>query len=54
MGRGEQFGLVEQHELIGLGAEEHEAGLAEQVAAVDQPVFGRVPFDMALGIGQNL
>ncbi len=37
--RGELFGLVEQHQLVGLGSEQHEAGLAEQMAAIDQAVF---------------
>ena len=33
--------LVEQHQLVGIGPEQHEAGLAEQMAAIDQTVFGR-------------
>ena len=40
--RGELLGLVEQHQLIGLGPEQHEAGLAEQMAAIDQAVFGGI------------
>jgi hypothetical protein len=54
MRRGELLGLVEQHQLIGLGPEQHETGLAEDVAAVDQPVFGGLPLDLPLGIGEDL
>ena len=39
MGRGEQLGLVEQHQFVGLGPEQRDAGLAEHVAAIDQAVF---------------
>jgi hypothetical protein len=52
--RGEQLGLIEQYELIGLGPEQHQAGLAEQMTAIDQPVFGGMFFDMSLRIGQHL
>ena len=37
--RGELLGLIEQHQLIGLRPEQDEAGLAEQMAAIDQTVF---------------
>jgi hypothetical protein len=54
VGRGEDLGLVEQHELIGFGAEQHDAGLAENMAAMNEAVFLGVPLDMALGVGQHL
>ena len=52
--RGELLGLVEQHQFIGLGPEHHQAGLAENMAAIDQPVFGGLPLDLSLGVGQYL
>src|SRR6185295_3936932 len=50
--RGELFGLVEQYELVGLGSEQHKAGLAEQMAAIDQAVFFGLPFDLPLGVSE--
>ena len=54
MGGGELLGLVEQHQLVGVGPEQHEAGFAEDMAAIDQPVFGRLPFDVSLRIGEGV
>ena len=51
--RGELLGLVEQHQLVGIGPEQHEAGLAEQMAAIDQAVFPGLPFDLPLGVGEH-
>src|SRR5689334_24950451 len=51
--RGELLGLVEQHELIGLGPEQDETGLAEQMAAIDQAVFFGLAFDLSLGVGKH-
>src|SRR6185369_3180749 len=50
--RGKLLGLVEQHEFIGVGPEQHEAGLTEQMAAVDQAVFFGLPFDLSLGVSE--
>ena len=52
--RGELLGLVEQHQFIGLGPEQHEAGLTENMAAIDQPVFGGRSLHLSLRIGQHL
>ena len=52
--RGKQLGLVEQHQFVGFRSEQGEAGFAEQVAAIDQPVSRRCPFDLTLGIGEHV
>ncbi|MEY9502574.1 hypothetical protein ABIE87_002132 [Bradyrhizobium diazoefficiens] len=52
--RREQFLLVEHHELVRFGSEQHDIGLAEDMGAVDRAVFGAVRLDMPLGVGQHL
>ncbi len=51
---GELPGLVEQHQFIGVRPEQDDAGLAEQMGAINQAVFGGIAFDLALGIGQHI
>ncbi|MGY4465549.1 hypothetical protein ACVWWK_001231 [Bradyrhizobium sp. LB9.1b] len=46
--------LVEQHEFVGLGAKQHDIGLAEKMCAIDRAVFGAVRLDMPLGVGEHL
>ncbi|MBA7667324.1 hypothetical protein ES703_75411 [subsurface metagenome] len=46
--------LVEQHEFVGFGPEQGDAGLAEQAGPVDVAVFGGRGLDRPLGIGQDL
>ena len=52
--RGEHLRLVEQHELVGVGAEQADAGFAEQMGAIDEAVFGETALDMALGVGERV
>ena len=52
--RGEQLGLIEQHQLVGLRSEEGEAGFAEDVAAIEQAVFGGRALHLPLGIGEHV
>src|SRR3977135_2502071 len=54
MGRRELLGLVEQYELIGLGSQQHQAGLAEDVAAIEQSIFRGLPLDLPFGVGEHL
>ena len=54
IGRGEVLGLVEQHQLVGLGAEQRDAGLAEHPAAIHRAIGRGHPLDLALGVGEHL
>ena len=53
VGGGEQARLVEQHEFVGLGPEHRHAGLAEQMGAVDQTVFGGRLLNLSFGVCQH-
>ncbi|MGY4599978.1 hypothetical protein ACVWXL_007724 [Bradyrhizobium sp. GM22.5] len=48
------FCWSEQHELVGLGAEQHDIGLAEEMRAIDEAVFGAVRLDMPFGVREHL
>ena len=54
MGGGEQPRLVEQHQLVGFGPEQRDAGLAEHAGAVDRAILGGGLLHRSLGVGQNL
>jgi hypothetical protein len=52
-GRGEQFCLVEQHQLVGFRPEQRHAGLAEDAAAIDAAVFLGHLLDLAARVGKD-